>query len=257
MFRPLLRSAILAAFPILALLAAEPVLSAPGVLHFTWNGCGSVLNIPAVPGQSSGLHFVAYVTGQSDPTESYEVWILYGTPQNAVPDAWRFDPVGCQGSSQVTVEHIPPPPLAATCPAFQDAGGPHNSFFITDVDFSPPTLPYPTTVMRVALAVVYPAGNVPDPGKSYFLMGVNFDETFGVNGPGDPSVPTCGGLENVMCFKYLKANYIINDGTMAEVAFGPSALFNPTVNDANNSSCNSVVPARPATWGEIKSQYRN
>jgi hypothetical protein len=55
-------------------------------------------------GQAATLDLFAFVTNASDPTQSYQLRILYrASATKTVPDAWRLDAVGCQGSAFVTL----------------------------------------------------------------------------------------------------------------------------------------------------------
>ncbi len=239
----------------LALVLSTPAFAGPGAVTLSWNTCGPipVTDVTVTPGQSTGLNLTASVLGQSDATQSYQVKVIYGNAQKLVPDAWRFDPNGCQGSALVTLDHLPPAALSKACPAFQNAGGTNVSLQIKNIDFSPATLPYPTTMMLVQVAVAYPSGNVPVAAQRYFLMGAEFTQLYGTNGP--TNQVQCGGLEQPICFSLVSATYIINDGTLNELPFQTTASGSFVTANGFGGGCLSV-PARPRTWGSVKSQYR-
>src|SRR5206468_2251922 len=145
-----------------ALAFAGTSFAAPGLVQMSWTGCNTtpITDIAFTAGQATPLALMAFVTNMSDPTQSYQVQILYGnSATKTVPDAWRFDPSGCEGSAFVVLNHLPPPAVAKTCPAFQNAGGAPASLQIKDVNFAPPSKGYPTTLMLAQVANAYPAGN--------------------------------------------------------------------------------------------------
>jgi len=90
------------------------------------------------------------------------------------------------------------------------------------------------------------------PTTRYLLGRFGFDLTAAVAGPSDPG-NTCGGFEQPMCFKVSHASWL--DPTFIERSFiiSSSAL---AVSFNGPGPCFGAVPARPATWGSIKDQYR-
>jgi len=205
----------LAALSLLACAGASE--AGPGTAILGWSGCNipPITDLAITPQQSATANLVTLVTGQDDPTLSYQVWILYGNSvSKTVPDAWRFDATGCEGPAFVTLNHLAPAALSKTCPSFQDAGGAHTSLQIKDLNPVPPTLPYATTLERIVVANAYPnPGNTPVAATKYFLMDAEFNFSFATEGATDGAAGTCGGLELPMCFSNVSASYIINDGS--------------------------------------------
>ena len=231
-----------------------------GTAAMSWTGC----NVPvtsdiAVPeGSATAAKLFVYVTGHDESSQSYEVWMLYGSSANhTVPDAWRFDPVGCQGTPFIKLNYVPPSSVAKTCLSFQDAGGPKSSFQVTRVDFSPATLPYQTSLMLIQLADLYGlTPNTPSAAAKYFLMDVEMDETFGTVAPTDPIAGTCGGVNTSMCFNLNRCAFVTADGSTAvNFNFYGGADW-VTANAGGAGGCQGT-PVQPKTWGQIKNQYRN
>jgi hypothetical protein len=240
-----------------ALVVASSSQAAVGTVYMGWNACNTTpttdLSIP--DGTSSNINLTVFVTGHDVATTAYQIWILYGDASKTVPDAWRFDAAGCQGSSFVTVNHLAPAAVAKACPSFQDAGGANQSLQIKDISFSPPTLPFATSLMRIVVANSYPAGNVPVAATKYFLMDAEFNELYGVTGASDPGL-TCGGLETPMCFNLNNATYLDTDGNELPWTFHGSATGDWATAQAYGAGCQGT-PAQTRTWGSIKNQYRN
>jgi hypothetical protein len=232
--------------------------AADGVIQLSWNQCDPIIADlpvpPATPPAPAGQYSLyASVLGIDQPHQAYEVTVIYANAASTVPDAWRFDPPGCQTSSFVTIDHLAPAAVSKTCPSFQ---GPLASVQVKDVGFVPLSdtgSGYLQTNMRISLYNAYPPGiNVVNPLQRYFLMRVLFDHSASVVGAGTPGV-TCGGFEDAMCFKLARGNYL--DLAGFEHPFGrASAITSVTFNGP--TGCVGV-PAQPKTWGQIKDQYRN
>jgi hypothetical protein len=94
--------------------------AADGVIDMSWNVCAPVQQdlTTSTPGQYS---LYTSVLGIDQAHQAYEVTYIYANSSSTVPDAWRFDPAGCQGSSFVTIDHLAPSAVAKVCPSFQGA----------------------------------------------------------------------------------------------------------------------------------------
>lgn len=217
--------------------------AADGVVDMTWDGCAGPIERNPAPADFLSLFLTVH--GINREHRAYDVRFVYGNEQLEVPDAWRFDADGCEGSTlieqQVTVRR--------TCPAFMHYGA--GALQIRKVSFSSPTDPYATSLMSVLLANVYPSVTA-NPDTTYLLERVRFDLSYAVPGVGDPP-NTCGGFEQGMCFKLTWATYLDLAGT--EISFGRARqpILSVTVNQP--SAC-AGLPARATTWGAIKGQYR-
>lgn len=223
--------------------------AADGVVDMTWDTCvGPNDKTTTAPGVY-GIYLS--VIGIDQLHKAYDVRAIYGNATQQVPDAWRFDALGCQGSSLVALDHLAPAAVSKVCPSFMQTSAP--SLQIKDVGFSPPSDPYAQTLMRIVMANSYPNGVATvSAATRYFLTRFNFDHTFSVTGPTTLGVD-CGGFEQSICFKLSNASYLTLDGI--EIPFG-------RVNPAPYVSFNGPgacpgVPAKTTTWGSIKGQYRN
>jgi len=244
-----------------ALVVATSSYAAIGTVTMGWTGCNAspITDLAVTAGQATGIQLVTFVTGMDVPTTAYQVEILYGDATLHTPDAWRFDPTGCQGSAFVTLQHSPPAALSKTCPSFQDAGGNQQSLQIQDLSANIKS-PYATTLMRFTMANSYPSGpgNVPVAATKYFLAGLLFDETFGSVGPTPPGNPpaSCGNIETPICFNLNYATYLDLQGAELPFTFHGGATGDWITANAFGAGCQNT-PAVTRTWGAIKSQYRN
>ena len=222
----------------------------PGTVSFTWDACdGPLKKSTSAPGIYTAI---VSVLGTEILHKGYDLKFVYGDGSQTVPDAWRFDAAGCQGSTFISIDYLASKTIAKTCPSFmQDSPYPLS---IKRAEFVPPFEPYASTLMWVELATSYPEGvQAVDPATRYFLGGLKFDHTYSVVGAGDPP-NTCGGLETPMCFSLYEARVV--DDTGLEYQFARDPYF-PTLtfNDDSAVSC-GAVPARATTWGQVKAQYR-
>jgi len=212
--------------------------AAVGTVELSWDGCtGPVDKSTTTPDFYS---IFVTVIGHDQPHRAYDVRVLYGNASQEVPDAWRFDIDGCETSAGITQDVT-----SKLCPAF-DQDPDSAAFTIRYVRFSPVTDAYPTTLMQVLLAHVYPSVTTVDPSTRYFLERIRFDLTYAVAGAG--SATTCGGFEQLMYFKLTYATWLDTNGT--EIPFNRS-------NPPPTLTFNGSTPVQPTTWGSIKSQYRN
>lgn len=242
----------------LILAAASPEIApaAPGVIDLSWGNCSPVVADVASGTQTASL--IASVLGNDETHVAYQVRFLMADATRHVPDAWRFDAAGCQGSSLVTMNHIPVGALAKTCPAFQGIGA---SIQIRDYDFVPPGSQLLKSEIRGVLANTYPSGMTSVATQRYFLAEFLFDHQFSAEGPGTPGV-TCGGLETPMCFVLFwgppeihgsaGTSSFIRQSDGVELYFQPGNIA-VTVNGFHGCP---YVPAARSTWGQVKGAYR-
>jgi hypothetical protein len=216
--------------------------AAVGTVSMTWDGCTGPVDKTTNVGASYAL-FLS-VIGQDEPHKAYDVRFLYGNASQEVPDAWRFDAAGCEGSTLIQQNVI-----SKSCPAFMQSAA---NLQIRKVQFSPPLDPFATTLMQVLLANSYSAGVTSvDPNTRYLLEQVRFDLTDAVAGAGSPPA-TCGGFEQAMCFRLSRAVWLDLNGSehyFELESYNTHASFN------GPSPC-AFSPARATTWGSVKGQYR-
>jgi len=215
--------------------------AAVGTVDLSWDGCTGPIDkdvtTPAI------VNLFITELGHDQPHKAYDVRIIYGNATQTVPDAWRFDAEGCEGTSLITQDVT-----SKLCPPFwQNAAG---ALQIKKVEFSPPQDNYEESLMRVLLANAYQDVNTVVPTTRYLLEVIKFDLTSAVVGAGSPPA-TCGGLEVPMCFKLSYATWLDLAGN--EIPFNRGV----TQVSANGATACPSVPVRPKTWGAIKGQYRN
>lgn len=220
--------------------------AAPGTVDLSWNAC-SPLVADINPAGSGPVSLYASVTGHSDSHIGYEVWGYCGDGDDMLPDAWEFYVDGCQGSSQIQIDHLPPAEVAAVCPAFQ---GSAFSIQIKNFRLAIPESGYPVTMGTFYVANAYPDGSAStDPNQRYFMARFLFDHTNSV--PGTTSKEgECGGYERSLCFFLdpTRCNYVTDKGVEMRFQVGQSFV-------TFRGECKSV-PAANSTWGQVKSQYR-
>jgi len=244
------------AFALTALLVAAVASHAcanPAV-SLSWNSCVGPTNRSVAPGDVVDLY--VSVLGQNQTAKSYECIILVQYTTRDVPDAWRFDPTGCEGPENLQINYLAPVAVAGTCPSFQ---GNLSSVQIKDYSYD-----VTSAFARITLADSYPqpsfeGGNpaATDPAQRYFLEDVHFDMRNATTGSTPPDLSSCGGVGRPVCFWLSDAEWIdlSNDDLVWPVA-SPAV----TANDPTNSTrCPGLIPtaSRPSTWGAIKDQYRN
>ena len=243
---------LLTGLSVLAALAfAGSSYAANGVVNFSWDNCAPVVQdkTTATPG-----NYAWYISELGNDTfhTGHQVRVIYANSTQTVPDAWRFDPSGCQTSPFVVLDHTAPAAVSKTCPSFSGIAG---AVAVKDLNFTDVNDPYATSTMRVVIASGYAAGANAVATTRYFLGSATFNLGAAVVGPGD-GVTTCGGFEQPICFKLTTATYY--DGTLLqEINFDrPVAPGDPLFITFNGPSACGAVPTRPSTWGTIKGQYR-
>jgi len=221
----------------------------PGTLTLSWDNCSPVVVDKSTT--TPGVYKI-FVSEQGNDRlhRAYGVQLIYGNAGGTVPDAWRFDSLGCAGAARITLDVDAPGPVAASCPSFSQDG---DTATLKSIDFSSVFDPYPTGTLRVLMAAIYPAVKA-EPGTRYFLGSVTFDLSAAVPGPGDGS-SACGGFEQAICFKLSSGNFIDVNNYDVELPFDRAST--PLLVTFNGPGGCSGVPARPTTWGAIKSQYRH
>jgi hypothetical protein len=230
---------------LLLLAAAAGTASAVPSVRISWDACSPiVVNKQIAPAEGSVNLYVS-ASGVDQPHKAYQVELSLGSGNyGPLADAWRFDAAGCQGSSGLTMNHIT---SSKTCPSFQ---GTAQSLQIKNYSYDPAS-----GKARLTLANSYPAGvTAVNPATRYLLAHIVFDMTYAVNGPSDPG-NTCGNLERPVCIAILPSTSWLDMGGVER----PFAHENEyvTSNAPNNEvGCPGAVPAKPATWGAIKGQYR-
>jgi hypothetical protein len=218
------------------------------VMDLSWDACSPIVvnKVPTAGPQT----FFASAIGATVAHKAYQVWWVVGDANQTLPDAWRFDAAGCNGGFY-TFTSQPPTLLAKACPGFVPLAT--QQFTIPLFQLAPAPLGYATTLGNGFLAVSYPNGSTnTTPTQRYHLCQFLLDFTFAVNGPTNPGVD-CGGFETPMCINTVRQRSSWLDTNNVETLFD---IGNASLTVHSVAGC-PAIPARAATWGEIKGQYRN
>jgi hypothetical protein len=229
-------------------LACAPAADAAhGVVDLSWDQCSPVVSARSDMAGIDSVGLIVSVQGNDQAHSAYQVHFQLGAMDDTVPDAWRFDTAGCQVNGSLLIYPSPMGALSKVCPAFQ---GTAETISFGDCELFPAGTGYPTTLIRGRLVNYYPSGQTAQPAQRYFLAEFRFDHSHSVNGPGTPG-NSCGGLEVPIVIRLLFDQG--NGQATSYLSGGMEFSFEPgnTVVTANDA-----VPATPATWGQIKSQYR-
>jgi|SRR5688572_2373638 len=223
---------------------AEPV------VQLAWHTCGSSGATDLVTeSKGSDVFLVAWVEGQEAGHQGYSVTIEWkAAAGGSLPDAWRFDSEGCQPESLIRVDHLNPIPHTASC--WTGLCGTSSFSRQSSMIYEPST-----GTARLSLEVLYPQG-IPagNPSLRYLLTRTTFFlSTFGREG--ESEIGTCGGLEQPVCFRLVDARYQNLAGTWVPWTIGNSIV---SVHGESVPAPDCLaVPARPSTWGRIKTQYHS
>lgn len=232
---------------------AGPAGSVP-LVNISWDNCTGPIDHKINPGQPAAIY--ASVLGHDQPHKAYVVHLRMYSTTGQYPDAWRFEPGGCQGPTHLTMDHLAPAEVAATCPSFQ---GTLPSQQVKDFSYN--------SISGVAtslIACVYPNGGLGNtqqvnPTRRYFLARWWFDGALWAEGATVPG-GTCGRLEASMCISSTSvsnfpAAWVDLAGNTNGWAFYNEAV---TVSNAGTGTygCPFSSPAENRTWGQIKGQYR-
>ena len=233
--------------------------AANGVVDLTW-GVTCTPIVQDITPTATPTSMIASELGNDQTHNAYQVRVLIGSASLTIPDAWRFDADGCQGTAFLSINHLPPATAVKTCPAFQ---GTNTSFQLKDYAFVNPGGIYATSIVRSYLANTYPAGMTAIGTTRYFLAQWIFDHTFSVAGATTPGVD-CGGFSTPMCVALLSGTRSAQTegGTSSylRMSDGVEIPFDPGPNNWLSTHGLAGCPAVPTvnkTWGQIKSQYRN
>jgi hypothetical protein len=228
--------------------------AAVGTVDLSWNACSPILSTVAA-GTPGPVTMFLSVTGHDLPHKSYQARVILDSESaGALRDAWRFDAAGCQTSSRIEIRHRPPASVAKSCPAFMQGASDLQSLQIKDYFFDGTT-----GRAQCFMANAYPDVASVDPATRYFLMGVVFDHTNSVPGPGTPGL-TCGGFEVDV---FIDFESPCGGRPCGPPVYVPRWLdlqgveHDFVLGNARLTFCGScAVPAEKSTWGSIKDAYR-
>jgi len=226
------------------LVSAIPAGSAP-IARASWDVCDlpPLLHLTTKNGEPYQIIFS--VIGIAMHHDAYRIQLRYGrSDSGAIPDCWRFDSGGCQLAGEFRIDFF----------------GPHTFtrcwvFTLGELQIFPSASMVHDEArdqMTITCEADYPPGiDETHDGQRFFLALMQFDQFYGVIGKAE--APSCGGLEQPMCF-VVESVRIRSNGKWMEIPIEERVLTasGPGV---TVESC-EAVPARPTTWGAIKAAWR-
>jgi hypothetical protein len=233
-------AALLMAIAALWLGFAAPA-DAQAFIDMNWSGCFGVAATVTNVNYTTAANYDLYISAiglDAAPGELYwghDVSVLIGPN---LPDAWRFDPAGCETTNFVEVGYLNTG--VAGC------GGLRNG---EDVPINTYTYDAITGVAEIEGSDAYAAagGRLAVPTTTYLLYRFRF--------PLDESI--CAGTAQKICFAGKRNDFAV--GTEPATAH----LYNPpwrtvwaSFNDDGNTLPCPAVPTNPSTWGRLKGLYR-
>jgi hypothetical protein len=247
--------------------AAAPVVSAQtgpgaGLVEISWDRCAPI--VPTRFPTAGPIVFFASVIGHSSPHQRYEIRFLLRNDDypHVLPDAWRFDPDGCNaGSFQFTgspaFAEIP-----ENCPVFVPITVQRVS--VARFDLVDPSWGFSPGIGTGYLGLSYANGGAGSPNhdanQRYLLGRFTFDHTWSVSGPTPDDGSACGGLEKGMCVHLFGSHCQWTDLTGTTWGFATSPQWLVVKGTGSGFGCFvpdfDPTPAPASTWGSIKAQYR-
>ena len=233
---------------------AEPAGAAVST-SLSWSGCtpgGAITRHRAYAADSHAL--TMSMLGSTDMNISgFEAQLMVASIGSGLGDAWRFDQDGCN-SGAVTLALGSP---AQACPSAFQAGAGNVSFVSFTYEPSRGTLRFGAAGPPRVLAA----------GRRYVLGELRFDLSRAVAGADAPA-DRCACGDRGTCIITTGVRFTNADGTVLQTSTwdfvswaSPFAcdfpdLCNPDPCVVESTCVRAVVPARGATWGGIKNQYR-
>ncbi len=202
--------------------------------RLAWNSCN------AVPDQTftgpAIYKLVLSCIGATGLYSGHDTLVNLG-PAFPIPDAWRFDDLGCEGNTLIAFSNAG---LVKTCPALQGTA----PLGITNYGYDTNISPY----VQIRMANTFNEFNAVSTQR-YTLFIVSFDMTYAVTGPGDPP-NSCGGAEIGMNFQSMGTEFLHTDGHLSKDTTN-SELFATWQGGA-------PIPTQTTTttWSRMKGLYR-
>lgn len=240
----------LSGFLAFASLAGAPSLAlADPVVDISYQ-CASIVPDAIVYEGGSWSGAMVSVTGHSAAHRGYALrLVVRATDGGPLPDAWRYDPGGCQDADRFDLSYDPIVEIVrpASCVPFHrySSHGPATEV----VTYDPVS-----GELRIDFRFEYQPPSLPaDPTWWYGLLRIHFShEGSRVETASDPS--TCGGLERAVCLSLVDARWIDPAGIEHPWTIG-NGTITAHIAGVPPGTC-GAVPARAATWGAIKGSYR-
>jgi len=218
------------------------------MIQYAWNGCVGTAVVPAPTKDltypsSNGLYNqyvsveqIATSVGAGESVFSHTVQIVIGPN---VPDAWRFDPGGCEDANFSTITYNSAG--VANCVGVRNGA----EAAVTDYSYDPVS-----GNATLTAGTGYPAGRSSFPNPRYLLWELKFS----LGAAGAP----CGGEHQPLGFQLTKVSFAVGltpadsrnvDGVLAD----QGCL---EINDPSRNTACAAVPTQTSTWGRVKGMYR-
>lgn len=176
----------------------------------------------------------------ADQNVGVDLWLFAGTP---VPDAWRFDDIGCQTQTRIASNNLP---NTKACPAMLGT----NPLSITGVE-------YDVATHRESLRFVYTYDAfTPATGITYTMWNIIFDHSHSVAGS-DADPTTCDNAGAPLSIAISDPSdvdhqsYVLTTANVSE----PLHFADPSDQSVTWNG-EQPIATQPTTWGRIKSEYR-
>lgn len=209
-----------------------------GVARLSWDGCDPIVQNKDYSGPAS-YRLICSISDSSIPNSGHESEIIFRPSTNpGFPDAWRFDPSGCQaGLLQVSSSGV-----SKACQPYN--GG--DALIASEFDYDSGS---GEAVMTVN--AIYDEFSA-DPSRRHVLWRADFDHTGSQDGSDSPA-GGCGSAGDPMCIIIREIGILIFTGTVPV----PLDSDYVTWNDVSNlGGCPGSVQAQATTWGRVKTLYR-
>jgi len=218
----------------LACLLVPSAVHAAPTARFTWQletlaGCYRQVSDQYV---QDGANVGVGVTGLSEPFTAFAIDLeIAAQDGQPLPGAWRFDAEGCSGPAGVSWKTHPSP--GSPCGWLYDMG----------------TSPLPQTSItfdgvRLHLSLLLEVGASADPLPGGESLAAIARLSGGCDGADDPT-----------CFLLRSLRFRRPDGSWFE-ADRPTSVITLNAASLDGPAACAAVPARAATWGEVKGAYR-
>src|SRR5688500_5332962 len=216
------------------------------IVRVAWNTCDGPTALSTQEGREALLQ--VWVRGQDVGHRGYRFRLELSPAADAdLPDAWRFDSVGCQGDSLALIIIRTPQPTPQTCYF-------GLCEYLTAVPVATWAYDEVTGTLALDVEVLCPPGLAnPEPFWRYRIAEIRFLHS-ARSRIGESKEPgTCGGLDRPVCIRLIEAEYENLDGKWTKWDLG-NAFVAASGIGVPVPECDTV-PARQSTWGRIKARY--
>jgi len=218
----------------LLLVLATPVAADP-VAKLHWDTCDSAALTKSYAGPGTYTQVVT-LSGIGETVKGVEVLIqLMFRGANgcavAAPDAWRFDAGGCQ-AGRVAASYAAAP---GDCPVLGSTG---RASLLGATDATAPVIHVVSAFDPVTLSA----------DSTYTVVTLAFDQSQSVVGASHDGL--CGGVDLPGCAQIVGLSYLRPDNSVVNVGGAWSVAWQSA------DGCSFCDPAKPATWGRVKAEYR-